>query len=446
KCEKLTDFLHLMIDLCEALKNVHKKGVYHRDVSWNNVLIKATVNEDGEVEIQRPEDGRCEVMLTDFDQSIRSEDVHKGRLNRTGTPMFVARDFASERPQSHSSWKAIGDLHRSYPQAVPKSFVRRIKDTFKKHAEKETTPVDQSKEREEGQDRENRKYKRRHDAESVFWIITWFLARIWPSDQSLEASAEYQRFVRTMLNHTIGPAAPERERSDWMTRSEPMDWTLVLHPSLRACSVQLTLIGRYFGIDWRRSEVGMSDDHACDFIQAVLRRKLEQVEKDSGEVEFNQRWEPGIATPRPCRPCGVPAEVGIERTKATSTSFLIIVSGTRSSTRRKRSAPDGTNESGPEAKRIHLDGSAGQGGPEGAAEIPSNQPVQSATRSLSEQVEEIDEAELNGTLITSELLKMFNEPGVLDNWAKMSESLRASWIEGQRWFSYGPLPDSYKFQ
>ena len=111
----------------------------------------------------------------------------------------------------------------------------------------------------------------RHDAESVFWLLWFLLARANPQSQAPgeNSSAEkkdYDAFCSVMLNHTVGAPFETREVLAGMSIER---YRQTLHPCFAHLGDMVYHMGRYFLIDpetWRDYD----EDHAYHFMECLL--------------------------------------------------------------------------------------------------------------------------------------------------------------------------------
>ena len=141
----------------------------------------------------------------------------------------------------------------------------------------------------------------RHDAESVFWLLWFLLARANPkgetrvAENSVEA-AHYDAFCSTILNHTVGATGDTR----YLLACRSIDqYRQSLHPRFAHLGDMLYYMGHYFLIDpktWR----DYSEDplgHAFAFMQFLLLREM--LRKDEPRNEVSRSHPLDTTEPRP---------------------------------------------------------------------------------------------------------------------------------------------------
>jgi hypothetical protein len=179
----------------------------------------------------------------------------------------------------------------------------------------------------------------RHDAESVFWLLWFLLARANPLGEAPveKGSAEkkcYDAFCSTMLNHTVGA---EDESREVLAGRSLEKHRRTLHPRFAHLGDMLYYMGRYFLID-PKTWSDYNKDHAYYFMETLL---LGEILRNEGHLRLN------ITEPRPAtdpmaavRRLPVPVESRSLHSYAASLTQDIAVSCSVSSSGEKRkSAP-----------------------------------------------------------------------------------------------------------
>ena len=136
-------------------------------------------------------------------------------------------------------------------------------------------------------------HTRRHDAESVFWLLWFLLARANPQsgppvEKDSAREKAYDSFCSTMLNHTVGAEFETRAPLAQMSIEK---YRKTLHPHLAHLGDMMYYMGNYFLIDpktWNDYDT----DHAYYFMQFLLLREMLRNE-EAGKLPLD------ITQPRP---------------------------------------------------------------------------------------------------------------------------------------------------
>ena len=120
----------------------------------------------------------------------------------------------------------------------------------------------------------------RHDAESVFWLLWYLLARANPQsgppvEKDSVQKKDYDNFCSTMLNHTVGARTETRAPLAQMSIQQ---YRQTLHPCFVHLGDMLFYMGRYFLID-PKTWSDYDTDHAYYFMQCLLLREVLQNER-----------------------------------------------------------------------------------------------------------------------------------------------------------------------
>ncbi|KAG8789809.1 hypothetical protein FRC15_000001 [Serendipita sp. 397] len=470
KCRSLSEFSTVMLEVCDVLKAMHERGVYHRDVSWHNVMLNkrntspssapwadesghsksesSTQNDDrnGNQGAFYPEHRthadtvlQPKALVGDLDQSIRTGSTWKGRRNRTGTPMFISREFCGGSDLRYSNFVDLLENLEDYVDSTQDPRLFHIK--WLEQRERVLRSNRSAK-----RDRQTLEYSRCHDFESVFWIIVWFLARAWPSEEPHEANGDdaYHKFVSDMLTHRIrSPQSdePDETRGIWLGAT-PRRWTNVLHPSIKPLGPAVSLIGYYLSIDWRIWEGEMDKDHAYAVMRAVLKNELDRIRTQESDVKLTTKRRP--AGP----PLGSPT---LERKTTTSASLIASVTSGDSTgnhdPKRDEEPPANTLD-----QRLHRaietepKEELRSGDVEYDTDIDESPEYVEELGSLTRQASKLSQDTVP-KLITQDILDKFTsggDNGPLDRWAKMSYEMRVAWIEDRDWFTWGDIKEEDK--
>ncbi|KAG8761725.1 hypothetical protein FRC14_000109 [Serendipita sp. 396] len=378
-------------------------------------------------------------LVGDLDQSIRTGSTWKGRRNRTGTPMFISREFCGGSDLRYSNFVDLLENLEDYVDSTQDPRLFHIK--WLEQRERVLRSNRSAK-----RDRQTLEYSRCHDFESVFWIIVWFLARAWPSEEPHEANGDdaYHKFVSDMLTHRIrSPQSdePDETRGIWLGAT-PRRWTNVLHPSIKPLGPAVSLIGYYLSIDWRIWEGEMDKDHAYAVMRAVLKNELDRIRTQESDVKLTTKRRP--AGP----PLGSPT---LERKTTTSASLIASVTSGDSTgnhdPKRDEEPPANTLD-----QRLHRaietepKEELRSGDVEYDTDIDESPEYVEELGSLTRQASKLSQDTVP-KLITQDILDKFTsggDNGPLDRWAKMSYEMRVAWIEDRDWFTWGDIKEEDK--
>ncbi|KAH7102196.1 hypothetical protein BKA62DRAFT_120420 [Auriculariales sp. MPI-PUGE-AT-0066] len=251
ECETWAEALMVMYDVLETLEELYEKNVKHRDISFRNILIRPThVTVDGPSEpttkcsiewalltgVDRglPVDirerlrlaARRRCLLTDLDGAItdQQQDMQQRThgIERTGTAMFMALDY-SEKPSR--TWKthpthllrqvfAGGELF--YPRVMEAAFDPTLRGfeqddpryslydatMFKATLKHTVAQVSEFTQDEDLRLKNTCAHVPRFDAESCFWVFSYYLARSRPHDDTTLADDEHYKYVQDRLSET----------------------------------------------------------------------------------------------------------------------------------------------------------------------------------------------------------------------------------------------------
>ncbi|KAF8519967.1 hypothetical protein JB92DRAFT_3141597 [Gautieria morchelliformis] len=188
KCKDVLQFLKAMYDLTEVHRVlVETKGILHRDISWANILINYQHFEGpDEIDLNIPFIDRIlnqrvpkvQVLLTDFDNAMKihgtghrhAPDEAKLAEQRgiTGTPAFIAEVLAHPSLSVELfPFQRLETLNDTIPHprtdrdSSDKQFFQQVA-TYKRLENKHVS------------------HQAIHDAESIFWVIVFFMVRANP--------------------------------------------------------------------------------------------------------------------------------------------------------------------------------------------------------------------------------------------------------------------------
>jgi len=153
----------------------------------------------------------------------------------------------------------------------------------------------------------------RHDAESVFWLLWFLLARANPKgeppvEKDSAQKKAYDSFCSTMLNHTVGAAYETRVP---LATSSIEQYRETLHPRFAHLGDMVYYMGRYFLIDpktWKDYDL----DHAYYFMQCLLLQEILRNKERNKEPKIllldKTRPRPATQPMAPVRSLPVPVE------------------------------------------------------------------------------------------------------------------------------------------
>ncbi|EJD52420.1 hypothetical protein AURDEDRAFT_111131 [Auricularia subglabra TFB-10046 SS5] len=261
-----------------------EEGVLHRDVSWFNVLCKpkhylcgdipvkprpcirmilhCQETDERQVETSSEVDLSPTVLLADLDHAVEKDaellanDTNHGR-ERTGTPMFISYELSDYSAPEYDGltlarWailvryltavdkhdRGAEVLRRAFPDDNGEflSVFHQVKDLEACRTELALLP-------------KRPVHKPRHDAESIYWVLLWSLARAQPRNAPREPEAtrlqNLTKFANCLLEHKVGDESARLEyiRSLGSLRN-------LLHADLAAYEDLLIAMASYLAIPW----------------------------------------------------------------------------------------------------------------------------------------------------------------------------------------------------
>ncbi|KAF8525303.1 hypothetical protein JB92DRAFT_2877227 [Gautieria morchelliformis] len=301
KCKNVLQFLKAMYDLTEVHRILmEKKDILHRDISWANILINHKHFEgldEGDHEypfidsILKKPVPRVQVLLADFDNAmiiggagknyapngtelVRCKEDEQHRI--IGTPAFIAEVLArpSLAPVKYIIFKDMQDLNKAitpHPQAD--------RDSSDKQFFKELA----------GYERLNDKHVSHqaiHDAESIFWVIVFFMVRANPkgSDSHKNIRMRSETFD-AIVSHQIGKRISIRRSYFEHFREE--DWAEMLPEKLAGFSATLYQLWEYFSFPWHGIQVPPKHQfHAHNLLQRLLFQEIGRLTEMEDSIEL----------------------------------------------------------------------------------------------------------------------------------------------------------------
>ena len=192
-----------------------------------------------------------------------------------GTPAFIAEIIAHppvEEPD-YSGFQRLEGLNRTTPpHPVP---------------ERECSDVDFFKELSGYSELNNRHVSHQpiHDAESIFWVIVFFMTRANPKGSDSQKSIDIRSQVfDCLVGNVIGSLARSRGP---IVHSEVV-WADVLPEEMKGYSGIIRNLSRYFSVPWHGKEVPHPHRfHAHNFLQRLLYQEIKRLNnKDSIELDL----------------------------------------------------------------------------------------------------------------------------------------------------------------
>ncbi|KEP52799.1 hypothetical protein V565_039840 [Rhizoctonia solani 123E] len=120
-----------------------------------------------------------------------------------------------------------------------------------------------------------------HDAESTFWVLSWFLARSAPNDYEMEnkPNPELQLFVNGMEAHYPSNNTPDQRETFYPTLET---WNQILHPRLVDVASMLSEMNYYILPEWGYwPELNKEyPEHAHEALMRLLLREIVRIEDD----------------------------------------------------------------------------------------------------------------------------------------------------------------------
>ncbi|KEP44885.1 kinase domain protein [Rhizoctonia solani 123E] len=296
KTPTLLEFLKIMHDACVAQRNLHRRGILHRDINDRNIMMAPKDNgQYYEGCVDRYDDVKYVNQVLDPKQSPKpaclvidlghSADIHhlskvsaanKKSINiaeRKGTPKFISRSVSKCELLYILHWvkmpKLDGRPHKLYTsctESMYEAYNKAVDEGSQSSSEPAATRFT---------------HQLFHDAESTFWVISWFLARSAPNDYEKEnkLNPKLTRFIKGMeahypSNETIDP------RADFSATLEA--WKQILHPRLVDVAPMLSEMHEYILPEWGyRPELNTEyPEHAHEALMRLLLREIVRIEDD----------------------------------------------------------------------------------------------------------------------------------------------------------------------
>jgi len=123
-----------------------------------------------------------------------------------------------------------------------------------------------------------------HDAESVFWIIMWFLIRASPTPRSDTVTRVYIQAANGFLQHKIGTEMLSA-RSILITY-DTEEWEGILHPRCHSLIDMLINMASYLGKRWLQYP-DVSPYHAHEAMKRLLLKEIVRMTDESDPIPIN---------------------------------------------------------------------------------------------------------------------------------------------------------------
>lgn len=216
--------------------------------------------------------------------------------------MFAAAAIADPRwkyPKAYE--RLIRDLSKHYQElATPKKISELAKsdlELYKKLLDDASAGINKYWVTETAQKQQNGApepplHRPHHDAESVYWLMAFLLARAMPlhagTDESMvDPQNAYHMFLTSMLGHYIGQSLSPR--SAWGHLTDDI-WSSTLHPALKHHAPLLDRMAWFLSVDWITICPDVPENFAYRILKLFL---LEQIVCTTESVELDTQ------SPRP---------------------------------------------------------------------------------------------------------------------------------------------------
>jgi len=120
-----------------------------------------------------------------------------------------------------------------------------------------------------------------HDAESVFWVIVWFLMRAWPSGTDDTPSEDYIAWAKIMLDHSIG--SDGRHARCYLTGTPSFQWEAIVHPGCAKLVDMVVQMCKYVSIRWLQYP-DLSPYHMHEALKRLLFKEIVRMSKDEDPI------------------------------------------------------------------------------------------------------------------------------------------------------------------
>ncbi|KAH7102175.1 hypothetical protein BKA62DRAFT_829531 [Auriculariales sp. MPI-PUGE-AT-0066] len=309
ECETWAEALMVMYDVLETLEELYEKNVKHRDISFRNILIRPThVTVEGlsepttkrsiewallrGVDHDFPDDilerlgqaARRRCLLTDLDGAItdKQQDMQQRTrgLERTGTAMFMALDYSAQPsrtwtdPPTHLLRQVFAGGELFYPRVMEVAFDPTLRgfeqgdpryslydaNIFKATLKHTVAQVNEFTQDEDLHLENTCAHVPRFDAESCFWVFSYYLARSRPHDDTTLAGDRLYKYVQDRLSETGADANRQRLNEN------------LVHPTFTALVPFFRRMEYYLlDVPWHKLEEAKFDIHPSHAFVALRR-------------------------------------------------------------------------------------------------------------------------------------------------------------------------------
>ncbi|KAJ1310617.1 hypothetical protein OPQ81_009147 [Rhizoctonia solani] len=288
----LRQFLCVMYDACVVQRNLYRKSqILHRDISDGNIMLAPDTNEYWErcakgyaqvkfVNQVLAKDKKCdpkpECLIIDLGNGadLKVERGPEASTERTGTPKFIARSVSSGELLDEEAFDSEGvDLpSMEGPLGDYANFM---------HAESRV---------ENGSDPNARAevefaHQLFHDAESIFWVIAWTLARSarvgYQPEADINPNPNFRRFFYTMFRHYPMPGTLDPRAEVCLPSTKY--WTSILHSDLATLGPMLHKMFKYIRPEWAyRPE--LDPEHVHEALMRLLLAEIVRMDETKTDV------------------------------------------------------------------------------------------------------------------------------------------------------------------
>ncbi|KAG8694337.1 hypothetical protein FRC09_009908 [Ceratobasidium sp. 395] len=297
----LREFLCVMYDACVVQRSLFRKcSILHRDISDGNIMIAPNDEQFYERHVQGydkikyinqvlADDPKTEprpaCLVVDPGNGMDLEMAHNSldvQVQRTGTPKFIAysaclgdvdpdRFIRIRRARMPTLEGQALRLHQKYS---PPEYTQRP-EILSGPFPDEPPPIS---------------FARRlfHDAESVFWIIAWFLVNsAGPSAEEYSAKnkpLELFRFISAMNSHTMNQARVDSR--PFVVFSTERDWRKVLHPDLCCVAGMLADMRTYVVLPEWGYVPELDPEHVHEALMRLLLKEIVRIDEEKADVQL----------------------------------------------------------------------------------------------------------------------------------------------------------------
>ncbi|KAG8769292.1 hypothetical protein FRC12_005047 [Ceratobasidium sp. 428] len=297
----LREFLCVMYDACVLQRGLYRKSsILHRDISDGNIMIAPNDEQFYQRRVQGYDkikyinqvladnpntEPRPACLVVDPGNGMDLEMAHNSlevQVERTGTPQFIAYSacLGNVNPGNffHISRARMptleGQALRLHQKYSPPEYTQRP-EILSGPFPDEPPPIS---------------FARRlfHDAESVFWIIAWFLVNsAGPSAEEYSAKnkpLELFRFISAMNSHTMNRGAADSR--PFVVFSTERDLRKVLHPDLCCVAGMLTDMRTYVSLPEWGYVPELDPEHVHEALMRLLLKEIVRIDEEKADVRL----------------------------------------------------------------------------------------------------------------------------------------------------------------